>query len=246
MNLRLLEMPERRSTSMHEVLAFFRDLLRDGLGADAEDATERFLRCFAGMSFTMPGADFFEDLRRDEAIIDELSHDDSIESRLRILRAHRIPYQYLENLWRIGAEKNLEAPGSPLGRKQAIQQAAEWINRYPSLANDIVVMFALTAKERLEAVELTTDPDNIVGRLSSAARRKPKRQAKPDTLTPYQINILRALKRYRYQRASLEKLSKSTGKKIAPRSVAALLDRGVVSQMKSGELKLTAEGKKHV
>lgn len=227
LNLNLLNMPARRATIMPEIVAFF----------DDDSLTERFLMQFAGTTFTMPGPGFFKELRRDDEIIQELAKDTSIENRLRLMRRYRISANYLEDLWRIQFDKNLEAPDCPLGRKQAIKQAAGWMSRYPSLTTDIVFIFTLNARERAEAMKTADNPRVKIKKCT----QKPKQ--KPD-MTAYQAKVLRIIKRQRGGRATRKVISQRLKARLAPCAVIALRKKRFITELKCGDLKLTAKGRR--
>jgi hypothetical protein len=177
----LLNIPERRSTNVPELLAFFREI-DDGR---ATDLTLRFIRSFAGTAFTMPGVEFLHGLQRDEQIFKSLQTDVSAENRVALLREHRIDYATMENIYRVCSEKNLEPPLCAGGRAQAVEEAAQWISKYKSLASDVVAMYALTAPERTRAMGIAC---------VTAKEIQMAVDTKKPTLTLAQKALLKALK----------------------------------------------------
>lgn len=153
MRLELLDMPSRRNSILPELKGFFEQT------GDPQWQLqfERFLRTFAGTEFVVPPPQTLEDIRRDERIISQLKSDQSVEGRLRILRDFRIvkkkdtdiqiSHQYLCTLWSVCEGRELEPPPAR-SREDAIQQAIEWSDKFPSLKNDIMMMFAISAHER--------------------------------------------------------------------------------------------------
>jgi hypothetical protein len=161
-----------------------------------------------------------------------------------LIRIHRISYDYLRNLWELATDRRLEPPDCPLGRKQAIERAAALMNCYPSLANDIVSMFALTARERARAVSITNHPTGVEEHIEAARAPKPRPKKPKRALTPYQASLIRAIKQHRNARATVKQIAKVIGSTPAPRSIVALKDHGLIQELKSGHLKLTASGRR--
>lgn len=149
MRVELLDIPDRRQSTLIEVIRFFR---AEGLGW--EKRLERFLQTFAGVEFVVPGLDFLRELERDEKIVQALEKDCSVGARIAILAKHKLRYQYLADLWSVCHQRPLDPPAPPGGRPAAIREAGQFMQRHPRLASDIASMYALTAKERADAAAL--------------------------------------------------------------------------------------------
>jgi hypothetical protein len=217
----LLSIPSRRTTIVPELVRFFD-------GDEAEII--RFIRTFSGTSFELPGPEFILELRRDEEIFSSLDEDDSIENRLRLLRVHRLDYDYIQNIYRVCAGQNLKPPPTR-SRKDAIDQASVEMRKYPSLVDDICTMFVLTANERSQAIELTG---------GIKLRAKPKEDER--ALTEPQRRLVLTLKRH--GRKSVDPTDLRARPK--PRTVRVLVERGFITELRSGKLKLTTRGYKVV
>jgi len=147
MNTDLLQIPERRWTLLPELVEFFITSPEGG----GKSELERFIKAFAGMQFVCPGTHVLSDIARDEEIVAALNRDDSVESRINLLRQHNISYAYMQNIWSICEASELGSPPHN-GRKDAIDQAGHWTRKYSAQATDIAKMFNLTPHERSQVV----------------------------------------------------------------------------------------------
>ncbi len=95
----------------------------------------------------MPGPEALKELARDEEIVNNLSVNDSLENRVRLLRTHAISYGYMQRIFQVCEDAELGMPPHA-SREDAITQAAHWMRKCPAQAADIATMFALTPFER--------------------------------------------------------------------------------------------------
>lgn len=204
MRSELLQIPERRHSNIPELLSFFGSI---GAG-DGAGLTLRFLRAFAGTQFTLPGPDFFREIARDEAIVAALEDDQGTESRIRILRKHRISYARMENVFRLCTGRSLDSP-SASGKEQAIEDAAAIMRRHKNLTADIAMMYALNARDRARAEALS--------------QKKPSPEARPIRLTKLGEQAAKKpgdAKLTKSQRTVLEKIGE---RPCTPRELARML-----------------------
>lgn len=145
MRLELLNMPMRRRSILPEIVEFFRS---QGI-ENWERHAQAFIERFAEMAFSMPTHDEIRQIHRDQAIVEMLLADDSIAQRLKILIDYKLPWHYIENVYRL-CEGHEIAPPPSVSRRDAIEQAAALIDRYPALAYDISSIYGLRPKERAQ------------------------------------------------------------------------------------------------
>lgn len=218
MLLELLNTPERRATILPELVKFFR---KRG-GDEWRNMAEAFCRTFSGMQFTMPGPEYFVLLDRDAKIVEQLKANLSAESRLAILRANRINYSYLTNLWFAAMDRPL-APPTTTNKQEAIELAGALIAKYPLATTDIIIMFGLDANERALAVE---------------ASRKLRRDGS-SRLTQPQTRALHLVK-HRGGKTTTGDLRTKLGK-TAPWTVASLKRAGMI-EVNGETVSLTIKG----
>lgn len=260
----LLELPERKHTIGPELIRFF----RSECGDDWSRLLHAFLRAFAGTSFEVPGHDFLEKLRADETIIHALRLDDSVDMRLKLLADHDVSYSHMQRVWQLADGKMLQPP--PMrGRESASTAAAILIRRHPKLEQDILTMFNLSARERVQTVEMVaamrkkrsyepttitkeaTMPTTNAPRRKRTSRKKTSRKAparRPKAgvakrLTAPQLKFLTVLKQHG-KSATPELMKEKLGTIVPTKTISALVEQGFIRQAKSGSVSITAKGKK--
>jgi hypothetical protein len=223
MNTKLLDIPQRRFTPVPELIRFFRDRNE----ATWEDDVMAFLRAFSGTQIDMPGPEFFEEMVRDEAVIGKLKNDCSAENILRVIREHNITYEYLENLWRVVMDRNLD-PTAGMSRQKCIEAAVDMAAKHPPRVNTIIDMFKLNAAERAQ--------------INLPERRRCKQ--KKIKITDPQRRMIRYLRGRDRFRATKNQLREHLGRSVSVATLDALERAGLISIATNGKyVTLTASGR---
>lgn len=98
---KLLSMESRRTTLAPEIVGFF---------SDDEKGLRRFLRTFGGATITVPGPGLLKEIQRDEKIASELLKNDSAETRLRMIKEHKVTFEHLADVFIAAMDRQMTRP----------------------------------------------------------------------------------------------------------------------------------------
>lgn len=229
----LFYMPERRQSIGPELIRFF----SEDDSVDWPQRLDRFLRMFAGTTFDVPGPEFLVNLRNDERIVRALRQDDSARRRLELMEEYGVEYTHIQRVWQAVAGKTLNPPMVAGGRYEMWAEAAVLIRRHHGIANDIMTMYAMDARDRMRTSEM-------VATMTRLRTYKPPEKPKRYRLTDKQKDILRAL--MGRKSTTLEHLEKSTRVAHIRKTINSLVNHGLVHEYKNGNIAITLDGREAI
>ncbi len=252
----LLGLPERRQSIGPELIRFF----EQEAGKDWANLLDRFLGVFAGTTFQIPGPEFLASLRTDKTIIRSLKLDQSIGNQIKLIEKHGVTFSHMQRIWQAVVGKMLCPP--QVGRADGVIEAAQIIRRHPRIENDITMMFNLSAKERVRTIAIVLDMrrrrsyDAIPKEQTMAKKQTPRKSEQSPTTQPKPGEVIYVPRRVTQPQKRFIAMLRNHGSSASPsemkemigtisptKTIAALVQHGLVKQSKSGRVSLTTKGK---
>lgn len=233
MRTELLEIPERRATVLPELAAFF---TQHGQTPGRQMLAE-FVRVFSGTELNVPGPEVLRLVERDESIIDALEKDCSVQAQVDLMVTHGVHYQYMATIWSLCTGRRLEPAGTSCTAAERIAQAADLAMKHPKILNDVVSLFAMSAKERAELQRVVDHRRGVQPREEPAAGKKSPMRPLSDIQRQVLVHVPEGKDVHRDE---LRRIVQATT--AITKTLMALQGFGYLRVSASGKIKLTRRG----